>query len=132
MMRDKSEAGEHCCLTLKAWNTRVFLAFLEVRLRQQIQRDETAGRDVNPELLFASLATFELVSWFLKQEEADRRYLRPEQAAAISKHGHNYLKYIQNLSRFAAANALLRWKILPKHHEPILRFPVYLLKFSLV
>ncbi|CAE7336021.1 unnamed protein product [Symbiodinium sp. CCMP2592] len=73
---------------------------------------------LNPELLLASLATYELVSWFLRQEEADRRYLLPEQAAAIARHGDNYLKHIQNLSRLASANLLLRWKVLPKHHEP--------------
>eukprot|EP00439_Symbiodinium_sp_Y106_P057537 s1304_g8.t1 len=80
-----------------------------------------AGRaPSNPELILASLATYELVSWFLRQEEADRRYLLPEQAAAIARHGDNYLKYLQNLSRLASANFLLRWKVLPKHHEPSL------------
>ena len=121
MLRDKSEAGEFSYLSLKAWNTRLFLAFLEGCLRQQLQHDEMAGRaPSNPELILASLATYELVSWFLRQEEADRRYLLPEQAAAIARHGDNYLKYLQNLSRLASANFLLRWKVLPKHHEPSL------------
>ena len=115
MLRD-ADAGDHVCLTLKAWNIRVLLAYLDVCLLKQLQLDEAANREPHAEVLLAACATRELVYWFLEQEAADRRYLLPEQARSICNHGDEYLKYAEKLSIYASTHSILRWKVLPKMH----------------
>ena len=118
MLRDRSsDAGDHPCLTLKAWNTRVFAIYLDVCLQQQLAADKAAGHS-DVELLLAAVASRALVLWFLDQEKAHNRFLTPEQASCIAGHGWKYLETLAALATWATSRSVLRWKILPKHHEP--------------
>ena len=117
MLHDRSsEAGSHANLTLKAWNTRVFMAYLNECLASYISENRvSAGSDL--ELLLAASGTRSMVLWFWEQERANRRFLTLAQAESIAGHGWEYLKTVSALARDATANGRLRWKIIPKHHE---------------
>ena len=116
MLHDRgSDAGDHACLTLKAWNGRVFLAYLDCCLNQQLQSNQASGRH-DPELILATVATRSLLLWFCEQEGSHRRYLTEGQAETIHRHGIQYLQHAAALAKHASSNNLLRWKVLPKHH----------------
>ena len=115
MLRDRTaESGSHACLTLKAWNTRVFLVFLDHVFQEHLANHDGAN-DV--ELLLAAASTKSLTLWFLEQETANRRFLSAAEARSIAGHGMEYLGFIEALARCATQNGILRWKLLPKHHE---------------
>ena len=117
MLHDRSsDAGDHACLTLKAWNGRIFLAYLDHCLNHQLESNQASGRH-DPELVLATVATRSLLLWFCEQEGAHKRYLTEEQARTIHRHGIQYLQYAEALSQHASGNNLLRWKVLPKHHD---------------
>ena len=117
MLRDRTaDSGSHACLTLKAWNTRVFLVFLDHVFQEYLaSHPHESANDV--ELLLAASATKSLTLWFFEQEAADRRFLSLAEAQSIAGHGMRYLGFVEALARFATANGILRWKLLPKHHE---------------
>ena len=117
MLHDRTtDAGEHPCLTLKGWNSRVFLAYMDHCIEEQLRRNAMSEKH-DPELVLAMSATRALLLWFCKQESAHELYLTEEEAIAISSSADTYLEYAEALARFASSNKLMRWKILPKHHE---------------
>ena len=69
------------------------------------------------ELLMGSVASRTMVLWLHELEVADRRYLTQAQAASAAAHGRKHLEIISALSRFASSSGILRWKVLPKHHD---------------
>ena len=71
MMHDAS-AGAYACLTLKAYNGRIFLGFLNACLSALVSKG-TASAEVS----LAALATRTLLHWFHVQETATR-FLTPE------------------------------------------------------
>ena len=124
MLRDPgSETGNHACLTLKAWNTRVFAVYLNECLVDCLATHPGAS-DSDPELLLAAAATRSLVLWFLEQEKG-QRFLTAAEASAIAEHGRNYLQLVEALARHATQHRILRWKLLPKHHEHQLQEHVF-------
>ena len=116
MLHDRvSDAGEHPCLTLKGWNSRIFLAYMDHCLEEQLRRNAESGKH-DPELVLAMNATRALLLWFCKQESAHVLYLTEQEAIDISMAADTYLEFAEALARFASQNGCVRWKILPKHH----------------
>ena len=112
-----SDAGDHPVLTLKAWNSRIWLAYMDHCMEKQLEKNQAAGVQ-DREVLLAMAGTRSLLLWFCEQEAAHRLYLTETQATAIHGHACEYLKYAQALALHASGAGVLRWKILPKHHEP--------------
>ena len=118
MLHDStSDAGDHPVLTLKAWNSRVWLAYMDHCMGQQHETNLAAGIQ-DREMLLAVAATRNLLLWFCEQEAANQLYLTESEAETIYKHAMEYLKYAQALAQHASDAGVLRWKILPKHHDP--------------
>ncbi|CAE7468247.1 unnamed protein product [Symbiodinium microadriaticum] len=116
MLHDStSDAGDHPVLTLKAWNSRVWLAYMDHCMGQQHETNLAAGIQ-DREMLLAVAATRNLLLWFCEQEAANQLYLTESEAETIYKHAMEYLKYAQALAQHASDAGVLRWKILPKHH----------------
>ena len=67
MMHDAA-TGSFACLTLKAYNGRLFLGFLNVCLASHI----SSTADTTPECRVAKLCTDTLLLWFGQQENASR------------------------------------------------------------
>ena len=85
------------CLTIKAWNGRLFLIFLDICLSSQIDTLKQAGQQPGVELLHASLVTRCLCSWFDKVERCGR-YLDPQDANDIMNIGKTFLMVYQKLA----------------------------------
>ena len=120
MLHDStSDAGDHPVLTLKAWNSRVWLAYMDHCLEKQLEKNRVSGTQ-DREMLVAMVATRNLLLWFCEQEAAHRLYLTESQAEVIHGHAMEYLKYAESLAQYASSAGTLRWKILPKHHDPLL------------
>ena len=119
MLHDSTtDAGDHPVLTLKAWNSRIWLAYMDHCIEKQLEKNQAAGVQ-DREMLLAMAATRNLLLWFCEQEAADQLYLTESQAATIHAHACEYLKYAQALAQYASAAGALQWKILPKHHDPL-------------
>ncbi|CAE7369126.1 RE2 [Symbiodinium sp. CCMP2592] len=116
MLHDSTtDAGDFPVLTLKAWNSRIWLAYMDHCIEKQLWKNHAAGVQ-DREMVLAGAATRNLVLWFCEQEAADRFYLTESQAATIHRHACEYLKYAQALAKHASGAVVLQWKILPKHH----------------
>lgn len=112
MMHDGT-AGAFPCLTLKAYNGRIFLSFLHVCLRA-LGSAPGATREVQ----LAAMATQSLVLWFQLQESSNKRFMDNATARQLLDATDSYLRLTAGLARVALQTSTLRWKILPKHHAP--------------
>ena len=79
-------------------------------------QSRSAATDLEVQLGY--LAIHSLVRWFHTLETSPRRYVSEEQAASMMQSGTSFLKASERLVYFATEQNLLRWKVLPKHHEP--------------
>ena len=93
----------------------MFLVYLYESLNKYLEDNPAAGNS-DAELLMATAASRSLVLWYSEQERA-ARYLTAAEAASIAEHGWNYLRLVEALARQATRDCILRWKLLPKHHE---------------
>ncbi len=103
------------CLTIKAWNGRLFLIFLDVCLSAQIDVLKQASQQPSMELLHASVVTRSLCAWFDKVERCGR-YLDPQDADEIMNIGNTFLMTYQGLAWASVIEKTGRWKFLPKLH----------------
>ena len=103
--------GNFPCLTLKAYNSRVWLAYMDVCFEEIFAKSPD-----NVEIKLAFMAIRHLVRWHHLMETAPRRYVSAGQAAAMFDAGIRFLRVSQLLVHWAASNNLLRWKVIPKHH----------------
>jgi len=121
MLVDPS-AGSFPVLTLKAFNGRLFLGFLSVCLRAAV------ANEPNPdlELRLADQCTRSLLHWFQLQESAPRRFIDSATGQSILEATDSFLRLYQGLAQLACRRAELRYKILPKHHDPYLRLSIFI------
>ena len=109
MMHDAA-LGAFPCLTLKAYNGRIFLSFLHVCLRTLCAGPTTR------EVQLASAASQSLVQWFQIQESSNKRFVEAATARRLMECTDTFLRLTSGLARLALQAATLRWKLLPKHH----------------
>ena len=101
------------CLTIKAYNGRLLLAFLDVcmeNLSMRIPADEPAM-----EIRNAFLASRAMVCWF-DRVERNGYFLTQDQADEIFSFGQMYLKTFVRLALGALRGNKKRWKYQPKLH----------------
>lgn len=103
------------CLTLKAFNGRLIVIFLDLCLRTYIQNTRGGGMDPSMETINASAACQAICFWFDCVERAGR-YLTQEQANRIYHHGLTFLCAYQRLGVDSVLAGTKRWKYLPKLH----------------
>ena len=111
-----ASVGNFPCLTLKAYNSRIWLAYMDACLEDL--RARSAIADANLEIDLAWMAVHHMVRWFHIMETSPRRYVSSAQAAGMMEAGKRFLKVSQTLAQYAVDRNLLRWKVLPKHHVP--------------
>ena len=110
------EGGAFPSLNLKAWNTRLFVVFFEIVLRELL--DTAAGADdelLCKELKVASAATTAMCA-FLHCMESSPRYLSGEQAGEMRESMQTFLNLYEVLIATSQSRGTARWKAVPKHH----------------
>jgi hypothetical protein len=103
-------------LTVKAWNGRLLLIFIDRCLEAKIRNVRVAGEQPSVELLNASLATKSLCKWFDLVERSPR-YLQQSVADEIFDAGQVFLKTYLRLALHSLIEKSQRWKFLPKLHS---------------
>lgn len=103
------------CLTIKAWNGRLMLIFLDQCLATYIKGMHDAGSPVAVEVLNTSVATRAMAAWFDSVERSGR-ILSPSEARSIYNFGMTFLKAYHRLGVQAAVTGSRRWKFIPKLH----------------
>lgn len=103
------------CLTIKAYNGRLFVIFMDICLSAHIDKIKQSGQHPSTEVLNASVAIRSLCSWFDKVERCGR-YLDPHDADEIMKVGMAFLMAYQRLAWMSVIEKIGRWKYLPKLH----------------
>ena len=110
------EGGAYPCLNLKAWNSRLLLAFFEVVLASLKGRTDL---DLTPalqkELTLASAAATAMVS-LLDTMERSPRFLSEEQASSMHLACTTFLNLYQLLAAHSLVTQCPRWKATPKFH----------------
>lgn len=102
------------CLTLKAHNAKLMLAFLDVCMAVQVAKLR-ASNIVNGEVLNASCALRSLTVWFDRIERGGRFLSQPE-ADQIFSATKSFLSAYQRLGLASALSGGARWKYLAKLH----------------
>jgi hypothetical protein len=109
-------AGEgYPCLTIKAWNGRLLVIFLDRCLRAYLQTKRDAGETPCAEVISASVAARAICAWFDAVERAGR-YLTQSEASWIYRYGLSFLKSYSRLAIQSALSGTHRWKYIPKLH----------------
>lgn len=108
-------AESHPCLTIKAWNGRLMIIFLDICLRAYLKSARDAGSDPGVEVTNAALAARSMCAWFDAVERGGR-YLSQSEAASIFKFGMTFLKSYSRLGIQSVLSGSRRWKYLPKLH----------------
>lgn len=103
------------CLTLKAYNGRVFAIFLEVCLESQIQSLRRNNLLVDVELLNASVALKALCAWFDILERSPR-FMNQADADSTFGFGMKFVKTYERLAILSVMRNSRRWKFIPKLH----------------
>ena len=103
------------CLTIKAFNGRLMVVFLDLSLAAFIKKTRDSGGAPSAEVLNASIATRAICMWFDAVERGGR-YLSQSEANDIYKYGLSFLKAYQRLAVTAVLTQSRRWKYLPKLH----------------
>ncbi|CAE7254992.1 unnamed protein product [Symbiodinium sp. CCMP2592] len=110
------EGGAYPSLNLKAWNSRLFVVFFEVVLKELVARDTAAGNELLcKELKLASAATTAMCA-FLAGMEASPRYMSDEQCRYLHESMQSFLELYEVLIATSLARGTARWKAVPKHH----------------
>ena len=107
------EGGAYPCLSLKAYNGRLFLMFFEVVLRTVLRRGGLG--ESREEVQLASAAVSALVAFFDRMEAAGR-YLSANEASGLYEACVQFLNLLQVLALVSLRRSIPRWKIVPKHH----------------
>lgn len=102
-------------LTVKAWNGRLILIFINRCLQTKISDEKNQGHQCSVELLNAALAVQCLCRWFDLTERSGR-YLEPTVAEEIYESGVKFLSTYLRLATDAVLDKKTRWKVIPKHH----------------
>ena len=84
-MLHNTAAGNFACLTLKAYNGRIFVAFLKTCLSALLEQQKANGA-ADAETEMALLAARTLVAWFHAQESSPR-FLSKESLDCIRPQG---------------------------------------------
>ena len=105
-------ADTYPCLTVKAWNGRLLLVWLDVCLPAMMTR---AGAEASVELRNAALAARALTAFYDRIERSPR-YLSEEQAQSIWKYGYAFLAAYQRLAKATFLDGERRWRYIPKLH----------------
>ena len=111
------EGGAYPSLNLKAWNSRLFVVYFEIVLRELV--DSGAGADeelLHKELKLASAATTAMCA-FLHGMESSPRYLTDEQCRFMHDSMQAFLELYEVLIGTSNARGTARWKAVPKHHS---------------
>eukprot|EP00439_Symbiodinium_sp_Y106_P027279 s3766_g3.t1 len=110
------EGGAYPSLNLKAWNSRLFVVFFEVVLRDLVARDAGAGNELLcKELKLASAATTAMCA-FLDGMESSPRYLSDDQCRYLHEAMQSFLELYEVLIATSNERHTARWKAVPKHH----------------
>ena len=108
------EGGAYPCLNLKAWNSRLLLAFFEVILGSLKHRTDLTPA-LQKELTLASAAATAMIS-LLDTMETSPRYLLEEQASKMHSACVTFLSLYQLLAVHSLGTQCPRWKATPKFH----------------
>lgn len=103
------------CLTVKAWNGRLLLIFLDRCLEAKLASLRTSGAQPDVEILNASVATRALCKWFDLVERSGR-FLEQSAADDIFRTGMLFLAVYERLALHSCAAGGRRWKYLAKLH----------------
>ena len=103
------------CLTIKAWNGRLLLIFVDRCLETQIKNEKGQSQRVDVELLNAAIATRALCRWFDLIERSPR-FLKQHVADEIFKAGMLFLATYNRLALHSVIQKGFRWKFLAKLH----------------
>ena len=117
MLSFESGGGAFPCLSLKAWNGRLMVAFFQVVLQTLCSSRHLQPEDesLKEELVLASAATT-AVTALLHHMETSPRYLTEQQAALMKEACTTYLRLYQVLAFKSAERRWCRWKAIPKMH----------------
>ena len=107
--------GGFPCLTVKAWNGRLLLIFIDLCLSAKLKAVKDSGEQCSVELLNACVAARSMAGWFDKVERGGR-YLAAAEAEAIYKDGMSYVKAYERLAHASNLSGGSRWRYQPKLH----------------
>ena len=103
------------CLTIKAWNGRLMIIFLDRCLRGYLQSVRESGSTPCVEAVTASVAARAICAWFDAVERAGR-YLTQSEATSIYSYGMSFLQSYSRLGIQSVLSGSRRWKYIPKLH----------------
>ena len=109
MLYHNKQGREYPCLTLKAFNARVFLPFLVLCLRMLFQENN----DLETGLAYTCMHR---LSCFMDLLERCGRYLSNAEAVKLHEHGRKFADQYTRLAQLCITKKILRWHYTPKLH----------------